>query len=137
MSNLITKVDKQLLGRLCADAISNLDKACEKHPTFPDSPTTMSYQDATDILATIKRINDTGDTTAQLISYEEQLEFNIEVSNKNLAAAYKELVDLITVWLRVGLHLNDYIPNGRIDNKPWMASPFTDFTVIRKTEVQP
>jgi len=108
-NQLITKIDKAFLGRLCADAISNLERAIEKHPTFPGDHTTMSLQDSTDILAAIKKINDTGDTTAQLISYEEQLEFNIEVANKNAAAAYNELVDLITVWLRVGLHLDDYV----------------------------
>lgn len=106
---LTTVIDKAFLGRLCADAIINLQKAVEKHPTFPCELTAADSVDMHDILDEIREQNATGDTNAQLIAYEEELELFIETETRSLPLAYDELVDLITVWLRVGLHLKDYV----------------------------
>jgi hypothetical protein len=111
MKQLTTKIDKQFLGRLCADAISNLTKACEKHPTFPGELTGMDARSLGYSLQEVLESNKTHLSTTSLIAYEEELEFFVETKKGNRVTAYNELVDLITVWLRVGLHLNDYVPH--------------------------
>ncbi len=138
-NTLTTKIDKAFLGRLCADAISNLDRACEKHPLFSDEMTSMSLGECQHILEEIKGINDTGETTAQLIGYEEHLEFNIELANGNRQKAYIELVDLMTVWLRVSLHLDDYLSAAHEPqaNRVAVARPVGTPSLRIGHEVQP
>jgi hypothetical protein len=116
MNQLTTKIDKQFLGRLCADAISNLERACEKHPTFPAKTTNMDLASATNSLEEVRSTNESGHSAVGLIATEEELEFNVEMLQGNQAAAYNELVDLITVWLRVGCHLGDYVSKAVTGN---------------------
>lgn len=110
MNQLTTKIDKQFLGRLCADAISNLERACEKHPTFPNEFTSIPLETAQEMMWTAKHFNDNGHPYGDTIAEEEGLEFTVALIQGMRPQAYDELVDLITVWLRVGLHLNDYVP---------------------------
>jgi len=109
MKQLTTVIDKQFLGRLCADAISNLVKACEKHPTFPGELTRMDARSLGYSLQEVLELNKSKEGTTSLIAYEEELEFFVETKTGNRVTAYNELVDLLTVWLRAGLHLNDYV----------------------------
>lgn len=111
-----TKIDKQFLGRLCADAISNLERACEKHPRFPIEFTTMDIEDAQGLLHNARNLNDNGFDTGDTIAEEEELEFTVAILQGMRPQAYCELVDLITVWLRVGLHLDDYVSHGSTES---------------------
>jgi hypothetical protein len=115
MIQLTTKIDKQFLGRLCADAISNLQKACEKHPTFPLAPSNLTLDDVIRYKATAQYYNDHEKGTVHTIAYEEELELNAALFQGLRGRAYDELVDLITVWLRVGLHLTDYVHESGVD----------------------
>jgi len=111
---LTTKIDKQFLGRLCADAISNLQKACEKHPTFPMHVSGLTLEEAEGLLRRSRQANDEPDRTVCMIANEEELEMEVAILSGYKRSAYDELVDLLTVWLRVGVHLNDYVPNKAI-----------------------
>jgi hypothetical protein len=109
---LITKIDKAFLGRLCADAISNIERSIEKHPSFPSSiqdPINDDIEIAQGMMYSLKRQNDSGKGHADTIANEEEWEFKCAVIQGHGPMAYQELVDLITVWLRVGLHLDDYV----------------------------
>jgi len=108
---LTTKIDKAFLGRLCADAISNLERAIEKHPTFPGQISGCSLVVTENMLRHSRQINDDRDSvkTVCMIANEESLEMEVSIQHGHKRAAYDELVDLITVWLRVGCHLNDYV----------------------------
>jgi hypothetical protein len=108
---IITKIDKPFLARLCADAISNLQKACETHPRFPSTFTDMGIEVAQELLIKARYYNDHGFDTGDTIAEEEEMEFTVAILQGMRRQAYDELVDLITVWLRVGLHLDDYIPS--------------------------
>jgi len=106
---LITKIDKAFLGRLCADAISNLERAIEKHPTFPGTFTDLDIEQSQELMYGLKSLNDNGLGDASTIAQEEHMELECSVTQGMPKQAYDELVDLITVWLRVGLHLDDYV----------------------------
>jgi hypothetical protein len=109
---LTTTIDKAFLGRLCADAIGNLERACEKHPTFPGELSSIDIEIAQHEMYSLKRQNDAGNGNARTIANEEFMEFDVAVLQGMRKQAYDELVDLITVWLRVGLHLGDYVAKG-------------------------
>jgi hypothetical protein len=132
MKQLITKIDKQFLGRLCADAISNLQKACEKHPTFPMNVSGLTLEAAEGMLRRSRQANDEPDRTVCMIANEEELEMEVAILQGMRPQVYDELVDLITVWLRVGLHLTDYVHSNGADLQP----PLQTFTAP-PVEVKP
>ena len=111
MKQLTTKIDKQFLGRLCADAISNLERVVEKKPDFPsffNDPRT-DVDVAQSMMYSCKRLNASGKGYVNTIAAEQEWELIIAVQQGMKRMAYAELVDLMTVWLRVGLHLGDYV----------------------------
>jgi hypothetical protein len=117
-NQLVTKIDKQFLGRLCADAISNLERACEKHPTFPAKLINLSLEQVDSLERDTKNINDAGRGTVITIQDEEAMELFSNLLRGNKKQAYDELVDLLTVWLRVGCHLTDYVHASGVDLQP-------------------
>jgi hypothetical protein len=115
-ATLTTKIDKQFLFSLCADAISNLELACEKYPTFPGAYSDLTVETAHSKMCSIMRINESYASTARTISHEEELELTVAILRGMRQQSYDELVDVITVWLRVGCHLGDYVSKAETGN---------------------
>jgi hypothetical protein len=115
---LTTVIDKAFLGRLCADAICNLERACENHPTFPGELSSIDIEIAQHEMYSLQRQNDAGNGNVRTIANEEFMEFDVAVLQGMPKQAYDELVDLITVWLRVGCHLTDYVHASGVELQP-------------------
>lgn len=129
---LTTVIDKAFLGRLCADAICNLDAAIAKHPTFPGEISSIDIETAQHEMYLLKRKNDAGNGNIRTIANEEVMEFHVALLQGMPKQAYDELVDVITVCLRVGCHLTDYVHASGVDLQPSLQT-FTAFPV----EVKP
>ena len=108
MNFLATTISKERLGSICADAISELEKAVRKHPVFPGELTVIQPDDAAEYLGTLREMNDTGKATASTIFEEEFMEFIMEAQSKRPWHARGELVQCISSLLRIYCHLTHY-----------------------------
>lgn len=111
---LETRIDKGEVTLLCADAISELERATRIHPKWP---TDLHYHDEEEQDAQLKiarAINDHGQATGSSIFAEEWYEF-MQAARKpgNQVAARAELVQAMAMLLRIYCHLNDYMPRDR------------------------
>ncbi len=108
---LITVINKPELATLCADAISELERAARLHPAWPVN---LNYDDEHQEdgnLKVARAINNHGRETGQTIFTEEWYEFLLAARKPgNQVAARIELVQAMAMLLRIGCHLNDYIP---------------------------
>jgi len=119
MKQLTTKIDKQFLGRLCADAISELERAARLHPEWPSKLASDKASLFSSNAQILKAINDgklsvSGiHPSAQTVFEEEYYEF-MEAAMKpgNQVAARIELVQAMAMLLRISCHLNDYVAKG-------------------------
>lgn len=114
MKQLKTVINKPALATLCADAISELERAVRLHPEWPEELSPAGFQQTRVIdsrLQTARQCNKYKHTcTAHSIFEEEYYEF-IEAALKpgNKVAARNELVQAIAMLLRISCHLNDYV----------------------------
>lgn len=112
---LTTTIDKASVAGICADAISELERATRLHPEWPDRLDLDQRQGNKNALLNLVRCqNDAGPengATGESILMEEVYEF-LEAAAKpgNRAAARIELVQAMAMLLRIYCHLNDYIP---------------------------
>jgi len=108
---LTTVINKPELATLCADAISELERAARLHPEWP---TELHYHDEEQQegnLAIARALNDHGRATGTSLFSEEFLEFLLAARKPgNNVAARAELVQAMAMLLRNYCHLNDYIP---------------------------
>jgi hypothetical protein len=113
MKQLKTTIDKAQVTSLCADAISELERAVRLFPTWPSKLHVMDnpkFDDA--ILEQARFTNDSGASVGESIFIEEWIEF-LQASRKpgNKVAARIELVQAMAMLIRIGCHLNDYVPH--------------------------
>ena len=116
MANLTTTISKAHLGRICADAISELERAISKHPEFPCEITNYQPDDVATFLGSLRHLNDTGKATATTIFEEEFMEFLMEVQARRPGHAREELVQSIAMLLRIYCHLCHYCAGSL---EPW------------------
>jgi hypothetical protein len=111
MKQLKTNIDKAQVTSLCADAISELERAVRIHPMWPAELSNYSKGCMPELLKLLRDINDNGTPTGYTIFKEEFIEF-IEASMKpgNQVAARIELVQTMAMLIRISCHLNDYVP---------------------------
>lgn len=113
MKHLKTNIDKAQVTSLCADAISELERAVRLFPTWPEELYPIAYGPR-EVAAQLERArhhNETeGMATGHSIFGEEYMEF-LEASFKpgNIVAARRELVQAMAMLLRIGCHLEDYV----------------------------
>ena len=115
MANLTTTISKAHLGAICADAISELERAIRKHPAFPGELSYYQMDDVATFLGSLRNINDTGKATASTIFEEEFMEFLMECQAKRPGHAREELVQSIAMLLRIYCHLGYYTGGS----EPW------------------
>lgn len=116
-NQLTTKIDKGEVTRLCADAISELERAVRMYPTAPSSLCTESIALIGSKAKIWKAVNDSRfikdgiEPTSATIFEEEYYEF-LEAAMKpgNQIAARIELVQAMAMLIRIGCHLDDYVP---------------------------
>ena len=104
-----TVINKPELATLCADAISELERACRKHQEWPDKLTTCNADDVKIFLHDARKTNDNGQATAGSIFDEEYYEFIEAVMQGDAKAARHELTQAIAMLLRQYAHLDDFI----------------------------
>lgn len=104
-------VDVSLLS---ASAGNELRKAIEKHPLFPDRLSDLQPEMIQCFLSRQREKNDTGPDTAtgSSVFHEEWGEFLEAVQNGDKAAARHELAQCIAMLLRIGIHLENYMPKA-------------------------
>lgn len=112
MIKLTTIINKPELATLCADAISELERAARLHPEWPDVLFPEHHESQlTRQLEAARQLNDSADrATAHSVFGEEYYEF-LEAALKpgNIVAARAELVQAMAMLLRISCHLNDYV----------------------------
>jgi hypothetical protein len=111
MKNLITIINKPQLATLCADAISELERAARLHPEWPTELPYSAVEVYEHWLLITRAINDHERSTACSIFEEEWYEFLISASKQgNIVAARSELVQAMAMLLRISCHLDAYVP---------------------------
>lgn len=110
-----TKINQGELGKVCADAISELISACAKHPDWPDELTdSMDLDYVRYVLGACRTFNDTPTgRSAQSIFDEEQFEFFEAVMLGDGEAARKELTQAIAMLLRMYCHIPEFVQKYR------------------------
>lgn len=112
------KTGKGLNLFLMSDSsFEELHKAIEKHPMFPDRLSDLQPETIQCFLSRQREKNDTGPDTAtgSTVFHEEWGEFLEAVQNGDRASARHELAQCIAMLLRIGIHLEDYMPNDKQD----------------------
>lgn len=106
---------KRRLVSLCCDAMQELDRACFKHPLFPER--LFDHENAaTDLLRQLELARNNNDfekgrlATGYSVFVEEFLEFVDAADRGDRPAADAELVQAMAMLMRVALHLDDYCP---------------------------
>lgn len=117
MKQLKTNIDKAQVTSLCADAISELERAVRLHPEWPTSLTGWTVEEIKGQLERVRHANDNGLATATSIFAEELLEV-CEAARKpgNIVAARIELVQAVAMLIRISCHLNDYVQHGATES---------------------
>ena len=107
-----TIIRKGDLAALCADAISELERAVRMFPEWPSELHFHDEEHQEDQLKITRAINDNGRASGSTIFCEEFLEF-LQAARKpgNQVAARIELVQAMAMLLRIYCHLNDYVPH--------------------------
>lgn len=96
---------------LCNDAIMELQRACEKHPLFPDSLIPNNKPAHDELLKGMREINARNGgqfAYGSSVFEEERIEMESAVLNGNYPEARKELVQSMAMLLRIYIHLEDY-----------------------------
>jgi len=119
MDNLTTTISKAHLGAICADAISELERAIRKHPHFPSKLSYLDKHAASMLLDAFRDRNDNGRATGTTIFEEEFNEFLLEVFAGRPGHAREELVQAIAMLLRIYCHLGFYTGGS----EPWQTNP--------------
>ena len=104
-----TKINRREIINLCADALTELERACRKHPDWPAKLTTCNADDVKIFLHDARKTNDNGQATAGSIFDEEYYEFIEAVMQGDAKAARHELTQAIAMLLRQYAHLDDFI----------------------------
>jgi len=108
--HLTTKIDKAAITELCADAISELERAARLWPTWPTELHYHCEEEEGINLKCSRSLNDHGRATGQTIFSEEWYEFLLAARKPgNIDAARIELVQAMAMLLRISCHLNDYV----------------------------
>jgi hypothetical protein len=121
MKQLKTNIDKAHVTSLCADAISELERAVRLFPEWPAELSPAGFQQTRVIdyrLQTARQCNQYKYTcTAHSIFEEEYYEFlQAAIKPGNLVAARIELVQAMAMLLRISCHLNDYVQHGATES---------------------
>jgi hypothetical protein len=112
MNQLTTTINKPELATLCADAISELERAVRSFPTWPDALLYSSTEEYEQRLTITRALNDHGRETGVTIFEEEFLEFLVIASKGNRKWARIELVQAMAMLLRIYCHLDAYVSHG-------------------------
>ncbi len=113
MSKLTTIIKKPELATLCADAISELERAARLHPEWPSELNYHDEEEQESNLAIARAINDHDRATGTTIFAEEWYEFLLAARKPgNIVAARTELVQAMAMLLRISCHLGDYVPKA-------------------------
>jgi hypothetical protein len=116
MKQLKTTIDKAQVTSLCADAISELERAVRLFPEWPDvlHPNIEAVESE---LRKSRKLNDSKDRfTAHSIFGEEYLEFLEMALKGNAKWARIELVQAMAMLIRISCHLNDYVQHGATES---------------------
>jgi len=132
MNQLTTIISKAHLGAICADAISELERAIRKHPHFPAKLSYIEEYGIAELLGSFRDMNDNGRATGTTIFEEEFNEFLMEVFAGRPGHAREELVQSIAMLLRIYCHLGHY--TGGLE--PWQTNPANPVNPVDKKEVQ-
>lgn len=112
-NQLTTKIDKGEVTRLCADAISELERAARLHPQWPAELHYREEYEQEETLHLCRYLNDNDQATGTSIFSEEFLEFLLASRVPgNQVAARIELVQALAMLLRIGCHLDDYMKHA-------------------------
>ena len=115
MKQLTTKINKGEVTSLCADAISELERAVRLFPEWPSIIDSRVPEHYTYVLKFLREQNEEkvsyAPVCAASIFCEEWFEF-LEAAIKpgNRVAARIELVQAMAMLIRISCHLNDYVP---------------------------
>jgi len=127
MNGLYTKAEPGPYGRADVDiavrqAICELDRACEKHPTWPTRLTAHTAAAVTAGRRSLQRINDGFDhgvqPTADTIFSEEYCEMIEAAQRGDVKEARKECIQAIAMLLRLYVHLPHYCAVARGEVQP-------------------
>lgn len=110
------KLDRSALAALCADAITELERACARHPRAPDRllPKIRQPGGIADHIARVRACNDGrggADASAYSVATEEILEFFDAAARGDAAEARAELVQAMAMLMRAYVHLGEYCKN--------------------------
>jgi len=112
MKQLKTNIDKAQVTSLCADAISELERAARLFPEWPSVLYPAGFLNEIEGQLSRARENNGAESTctAHSIFGEEYMEF-LEAALKpgNKVAARIELVQAMAMLLRISCHLDDYV----------------------------
>lgn len=111
---LITEINRGKLSGLCADAITELQRACAKPPFFPDALLSSLRPGHLigEQLDLARACNDRAggsEASAYSVVVEELLEFFDAAGRGDRAAAEAELVQTMAMLLRIHAHPSDYV----------------------------
>jgi hypothetical protein len=119
MKQLKTNIDKAHVTSLCADAISELERAVRLLPTWPSVLYPSDFLNEIENQLNRARENNHSEDkcTAHSIFGEEYMEF-LEAAMKpgNIVAARIELVQAMAMLIRISCHLNDYVQHGATES---------------------
>ncbi len=133
-----TKIDTIELGRLCADAISELQMACKKHPEWPTALTNyLDLDDLKELVPSVRWCNENDNPSAQSILDEEYYEFLEAVMEGNAKAARNEIVQTIAMLLRHYAHMEDYIAQHQAAARYSETALSTPKTFDRDFQIHP
>jgi len=107
---LTTKIDKAQVTSLCADAISELERAARLFPEWPAELNYHAEYEQAGNLKIARALNNNGLATGTTIFSEEWYEFLLATRKPgNKVAARIELVQAMAMLLRISCHLDDYV----------------------------
>ena len=112
MANLTTTINKGEITALCADAISELERAIRSRPEFPGDFSMYNMSGAKELLKAFREMNDSGKARASTVFEEEYYEFMEAALAGNYKWARIELVQAMAMLLRIYCHLDYYISHG-------------------------
>ena len=113
MLKLKTNIGADPVTVLIKDAVSEFYRAVDKHPLWPDVLTTIPQEEVEIALGWCRNQNDKASEhcSAYTIYSEEWFEFlEAAVIKRDRAAARHELTQCMAMLLRIGAHLDDYLP---------------------------
>ena len=109
MDNLTTTSNKGEITALCADAISELERAVRSKPEFPGDFSMYEKAGAKELLKAFREMNDGGKARATTVFEEEYYEFLEMALAGNRKWARIELVQAMAMLLRIYCHFDSYV----------------------------